>query len=154
MQDAVHLVSVTPTIDTSIYASGDAMHAAPMEFDASMFRDAGGFILDQVLIVDNDKEVANVDLILFSADLADQTINNPFDPSDAELATAIAAVSVTTHFSFNDNSLSVARDLGIPIRMGRTATTGTIYGFLVARATPTYTAATDLKVTLGLRAVR
>lgn len=152
--DDVHLISATPVVDTSIYASGDAMHAAQMQFDVSNFRDAGGFVLDQVMIADKDKEAANVDLVLFSATVANQTINTAFAPTDTELATIVAVVSLTTHVAFSDNGLTYARDLGIPIKLPKSSANQILYGFLVARATPTYTAAADLKVTLGLRAAR
>lgn len=151
--DDVLNVSATPTVDTNIYASGDLI-GTKMEFDVGQFRDAGGFILDSVTLVDQAKQSANVDLVLFNADPSGTTFtdNAAFDVADADMSKICAVVSLTTHVTFNDNSLSIARDQGIPIKLGKSLASQRLYGALVARATPTFAAATDVRVTLGVRA--
>lgn len=148
--DAVHIISAVPTLDTSPYATGDALHAAAMAFDVSSFRDLGGVLLEQVLIADKAAQAANLELVLFNALPADQTFNVAYNPSDAESFSVIAVVPLTTHFSYSGNSITVARNLAIPIKLDRGATSQIVYGCLVSRGSPTYAAA-SLKAVLSFR---
>lgn len=145
-------ISAVPTVDTNIYGSGDLL-GTKMSWDISALRDAGGLILDTVLIADAAKQVANVDLLLFGSNPASTTFtdNAAVAIHADDLAKIIAGVSLTTHISFNANSITVGRALGITIPFPP-GNVGLIYGCLISRATPTYAAATNLRVTLGLRA--
>jgi len=153
MRPAIHVVSASPTVDTSAYGSGDLIGAAALQFPIPRFR-AEGCLLEYVQIIDQAKQSANVDLVLFGSDPSGTTFsdNAAFDIADADMAKIVALVSVTTHFAFSDNSASNARGLGIPIFLDPTAASQILYGALVARATPTFAAGTDVRVTLGLRA--
>jgi hypothetical protein len=147
--DTVHRVSATPVIDTNQYASGDVLGAL-MTFSVAALRDAGGVVLDQVLIRDKSKQQANVDLVLFDADPTNSTFtdNQAMAVHANDMAKVIGAISVTTHVPFNANSISLAKGTGLLVKAPEK-----VYGLLVARATPTY-AALALQVELGFRAAR
>lgn len=148
----VRIVSATPTLDTNAYGSGDLV-GTKMTFDLSAFRAAGGnVVLESVLIRDLAKQSANLDLVLFSSDPTASTLtdNAAFDPHDTDLAAVVAVIPITTHNAYNDNGISYARNLAIPLNLDVTDASLNLYGVLVARATPTY-AASDLRVNLTVR---
>lgn len=146
------ILTATPTLDGgNAYATGDRMHTAAMQFNLAHLRDYPDVWLEQVLIADKAAQSANIDLALFSAAIADGTINNAFDPSDAELLTLVGIVSITSHFAFSDNGASALRDIHLPLSPVFSASGAILYGMLIARASPTY-AASDLQVSLSFRA--
>jgi hypothetical protein len=152
MQQSVHTVSVTPTVDTAAFATGDII-GTKMAFNVMPFKDRGGCILDQVMIADLAKQALAIDLVLFGTDPAATTFteNAAGDVDDADLSKVIGVVSLTTHVALNDNGLTYARGIGLPIRIAPDHN-GMIYGVLVARGSLDYVAATDVTVTLAFRA--
>lgn len=148
----IRTVSSSPTVDTNIYASGDLI-GTKMTFDLAAFRDADGVTLEQVLLVDLAKQSANIDLILFATDPTGTTFtdNAAFDVADADMAKIVAVVPLTTHHVFSDNSISRGTQLAIPLPLVISAATPAVYGALVSRATPTFTAGTDVRVQMTVR---
>ncbi len=96
-------------------------------------------------IMDRDQERADMDLVLFDAAPTVAADNAPFDPTDAETLTSIGWISIGGgYFSdFTDNSIA-----HIDLDMAYVLAATSIYGVLVSRSTPTYTATTDLVVSL------
>lgn len=140
------LVSVVPTLAVAgAYISGDAVGAV-MTFSNAL-RNPGGVggtgVLKSVKIADYAKQNAILDLILFRSAPTAVTDNSPFDPSDADTLKIVAAVQVSTWYSFNDNSYGQA-ECAIDVE----SDTADLYGVLVSRGTPTY-ATGDLQVTIG-----
>lgn len=143
-----------PTVDTSAYAAGDLV-GTKMTFDFSGLRNESGcIIIDRVLVSDLAKQGADLDLVLFNADLAtniSEMDNAAFDPSDADLANIEAVIPITTDSAFSDNGVSFASDLQIGVHFGANAASQILYGVLVSRGTPTY-ALGSLVVNLTARA--
>lgn len=155
MTDSVRVLNLTVgTVTAGIYGAKDLI-GGKMSFDVSAFDSSDGcMILEQVLVIDQAMQSANVDLVLFASNPSATTFTNDasLDIADADMAKICAVVSVTTHHAFTDNGISGARELSIPINVGVVSGTRTLYAALVARSTPTFAASTDVSVTLGLRA--
>jgi len=140
----VLLISQTPTISTSAYTAKDAVGGKLTFASAARWSGAGGLIVG-LSIDDLDQERAPLELVLFNQDFTASSDNAVFDPSDADLANLIAVIPLTQYFDFNDNAAGYVGNLAIPYAcVGGTS----LYGQLVTRGTPTYTATSDLVVKL------
>ena len=143
------LIPATPTISAaSIYAAKDAIGGI-MTFANAARVSAGGGVIESVTLVDKDQELSPIDLVLFSATVAGTaTDNSPFDPTDADLANFIGTVPFLAgdYADFTDNSAATRSGIGLAYTCAATS----LFGVLVARATPTYTATSDITVILGV----
>lgn len=142
------IAELSPTVDTNIYASGDAI-AVIQEVSLEALRDhVHSFMLEQVLLTDVAHQGANIDVALFKAALTTSTftLNNAVEITAADMSKLLGIVSVTTHFvlSASAGKASVARDLRLPLNLPAEAAP-TLYVGLISRGTPTYAAATNLR---------
>lgn len=138
-------VSQTPTISAgAIYAAKDVIGTLLTFAGAARFAGGGGRLL-AVTLVDKDQERADMDLILFDTAPTVAADNSPFDPTDAELSNCVGWVPIGGGYysDFTDNAVA-----HIDLDMGYVLAATSMFGVLVARSTPTYTATTDLVVTL------
>jgi hypothetical protein len=133
-------ISVVPAISTSVYAAKDNVGALLTFANAARYSGGSGRLL-AVTLVDKDQEKADLDLVLFDRTFTAPTDNAVFDPTDAELDTCVGWVPIGAgmYADFNDNSVAHL-DLSLSYVLNGTS----LFGALVARSTPTYTAATDL----------
>lgn len=132
-------VSVTPTIDTAIYAANDVVGGL-MTF--SVPSAVNGGVLNSALLVDEDDEKAALTLYLFDAEpttIADQAA---FAPTAADLKKLVCTIGLANYTSINSLAFCEVPD----INQGFAA--DTLYGYLVCVATPEYTAVTDLTAKL------
>ena len=128
-------------VDTNIYASGDALG---IKKSFSNIPEHG--VIMAVTVIDRDKESVNLDLVLFYKDIAGTAANAAFAPTDAELATSPGSILVDTWKAFGDNSQGVVDNVGLPYW----APSGVLYFQCVTRGTPTFTAATDLWISISI----
>lgn len=140
-------VTQTPTITAGAYSANDAVGGLLTFADVTPVGTAGpnGAILGSVIISDLGKQNAILDLVLFKATFTATTDNAAFDPSDTDILNCIGYVQVSSYASFNDSSLGTLRNINLPIPA---TADGKIYGQLVTRTAPTYTATSDLQITL------
>jgi hypothetical protein len=140
-------ITVTPTVDTLIYASGDLIGGL-LTFDG--VRLIGGAVIKTITLVDQAKQNAAIDLILFGGNLSGTTLTNNgvLDVADADLLTYLGHVSIpaANYAPFNDNSAATVKDINLYLLPAATGTA--IYGLLVSRGTPTYAASTDLQLSV------
>ena len=138
-----------------IYAAGDAI-GQKLEFqNAARAAELGGTIT-KIVVVDNDQELAPIDIVFFNRDFAATADNVVFAPSDADLANCIGYVDIaaTDYASFNDNSVACkASGLRMPFDY-KIALGTTLYAQAVVRDTPTYTATTDLTIIITVQRYR
>jgi hypothetical protein len=136
-------VSVTPTISAAaIYASGDAVGGLLTFANAARFT-GGGVWLRQVVVLDKDQERAPLELALFDRIFTPTGDNNLFDPSDADLANLLTVVPISEYFNYSTSCAGVSAVIDIPLLLNGTS----LFGQLITRGTPTYTATTDIIVT-------
>ena len=145
-------VTASPTADTSAYADGDLI-GGKLSFTSATRFSGGSALLQNALLVDQAKQSANIDLVLFGADPSGTAFTDQaaFDVADADMDKIIAVIRFGTYgdwITFNDNGIAqYTPPGGVPIKL----TTGTtLYGALVSRAAPTFAASTDIKAILVL----
>ena len=138
-------VYIAPYVDvgvnTDIYASGDALGIVKTFTNIPEH----GVIM-AVSVIDRDKESANLDLVLFTKSPTATAANAEYTPIDADLAYSPGSVLVATWKAFKDNSQGVEDNVGLPYW----APSGVLYFQCVTRGTPTYTAATDLWISISI----
>ncbi len=140
------VIQVTPTVTASgIYAAKESIGGL-LTFANAVRWSGGSGTIRAVILRDLDQELAAMDLCLFNASVTVAGDNSAFDPTDAELLTAIATIPISggNYADFTDNAVAAISDLNIPFRVAATS----MYGVLVARSTPTYTGTSDISVTL------
>lgn len=140
-------VSATPTVDTSAYATGDLIGGKLTFSPAAGSSTKGTGYIVSANITDKADQSVDLELVLFRSNPTTTTFTDQaaFDPSDADLANVVAVISLpaaTTFFTYNDNGVHFLGSLAIPFRGI------TLYGALVSRGTPTFSAASDVTVNL------
>jgi hypothetical protein len=139
------MIYVTPFLqlatDSSIMADADALTTK-----ANFTNIPEHGVIHSIVVIDRDKESANLDVVMFRADYTAAAINAAFLVADSDLSNLIGAVLINTWKAFSDNSVGVATNIGLPYW----APAGKIYLQLVTRATPTYAASTDLLISLSI----
>jgi len=148
------VLTSTPTIETSLYATGDLVGPKITLATAVRVQPTGKIVkntamIQSVVITDLDKESKNLDVVFFDTNPSNTTFtdNAAFDIHDTDLLTVIGVVVVDTWADFNDNSVGQALNLAMPFSLG----SGTdLYAAIVARSGPTYTGTTDLTLRVGI----
>lgn len=150
-------VAVTPTIDTAIYAAGDAVGGL-LEFEDVRTPYSRSACVCKALLKDNAKQNSLMWLALFDRIFTPTADQAAFDVSDADLANLVAVLrfEVADYASFNDNSVAlVGFDYSLQVAMpfvlveGGTSLFGQLY--LGTGMTPTYVATDDLTVELIIK---
>lgn len=143
------VVTVTPTLDTNPYASGDLL------FDSTEIANAvrvNGYcaILDSITIIDKDDQ--KVAFTLLFADTATDfgTLNSAPNPDDTETATVVGWVPVTVsdYVDLGGASVACIRNIGLLLKAGA-ATTSLYVAAVNGTGTPTFTAS-GLVLKIGL----
>lgn len=135
-------ISQTPAITTSLYTIHDAVGGLLTFANAARVTGGSGYITG-VTLIDNDKENVEYDLVLFDRTFTATADADTFAPSDADLANSIGTITVTAadYKSFSANAVAT-----VECRRPYVALGTSLFGQLVVRGAPTYTAATDLTV--------
>lgn len=129
------VVSVTPTLDTLIYASGDTLATAVLSFANAVRISGGSGRVRKLVVIDNDLQSAAGELWLFSATVTPAAANAAHSISDADAALCVGVIPFGTYYASALNSVSVA-SVDLPINCAAT----TLFGIAVTRGTPTHTA--------------
>lgn len=110
---------------------------------------AGSGCVRAVRLVDDDNENAAMTLYLFNATPTAFADDAAFAPTVADLKKMIAIIAIAAgnYVTLNSNSVALLQGPSGP-NVDFTTSTGNIYGYLVCTGTPTYTATTDLHLTL------
>lgn len=145
-------LQVTPVLGVAgLYASGDAVGALFTITNAARIRSQthypGGQILD-VMLRNKTTSPFDVDLLLFKENPSGSTFtdNSAVNIVDADISKVIAHVELRKHITFSANSISYERNVGVSYFTKQDCT---LYGLLIARATPTL-AAGDLSLKIGV----
>lgn len=146
---STNCVTVTPTIDTAAYATGDYMGAStPMSFTGALRSSTGSGYITAAWITDKAAQAFDIDLIIFKSNPTATTFtdNAAFAPATADLLNIVAPINFgsTSRFAFSANSIHYVGNLMYPVTSAGT----TLYGALVARGAYDGTSSSDLAVTL------
>lgn len=150
--NATKVISVTPTISTSAYTSGDQIGGIMTLTDCVRQDSNGGFGISElvgVTVLDNDKQDANIDIWLFNVSPTVTSVDNgAFAMSAANLVLqCIGVVAVGVTYS-NAAAVSVSSTVNLNkvLRVANTAPLPTtIFAIGIVRGTPTYTTTTSLQ---------
>jgi len=129
------VVSASPTLDTSAYASGDCLHTTVITFASAVEASLSGFV-ENMIILDKLVQSQPCELWLFSATVAPAAANAAHSISDGDAALCIGVISAGPYYASALNSVSVTKNIGLAIKCAATS----LFGILVTRGTPTYSA--------------
>lgn len=133
-------ISVTPTLDTSAYASGDSMDTTALSFTSAVKSSGGNGWITAVRFIDKDDQGQDMELAFFDSSVTPATENAAHALSDGDAAKFIDSVK-TSDGSWLDNGnnqvCTIRPSPWIPYHC--TGST-TLYGVLISRGTGTYTA--------------
>lgn len=144
--DKVIESQVTPTIDDDAYSANDVVGGL-LTFNVTSSSGCG--IINALRIADDDDEKAALTLYLFNDVPTTIADDAAFAPAIADLKKLIAKIEIAAddYTTVNSNAYALIQDLN---EVYKAAGTGNLYGYLVCTATPTYTAATNLTLTLSV----
>lgn len=142
-------ISVTPTINTSAYATGDCIGEL-MTFANAARVSGGSGIIQSILVIDRSQaQRAAMELLFFDRTVTVAGNNNPVAMSDGDMAYCLGIVPIgpynTSWPGTPLNSFSTLLNVGLPFVLNGTD----LFVQAIVRATPTY-ANTDLTFILGI----
>lgn len=143
------VVSITPTVDTSAYSSGDVISTVQTISEAAL--DTKGLsVLRTVLVTDLSNQKSALDLLIFNqAPGAMGADNTALDISTTQLGYMVARVSIP---AANYNTLKSATNaeamLNTEVLLPTFRGSRNLYMQIVSRGTPTYASATALTIKL------
>lgn len=132
------VLSLTPTLDTNIFASGDTIATAVLTFTDAVRGVGMTGTIKKLVLIDKDVQSIAGELWLFDTAVSPAAANAAHSVSDADAAHCIAVIPFGTYYASALNSVSVSAALSVPFKAAATDTN--IYGILVTRGTPTYSA--------------
>lgn len=134
LADATRCVSVTPTIDTAAYATGDVM-GGEMEFANILKQTYKAGYITSISISDAADNDVDLEVVVFDQDPgAAGSDNAAFDPTDADLKNIRSAqlFGSSNRFSYNDNALLFKGGLSDAVG-GHSSASRSLWARLVAR---------------------
>jgi len=142
------LITVTLSLDTNIYASGDVL-ADTQEVAGAVRTAAGTGWIDSIALIDIDDQKAALDLIFFNASTALGTENAAPDMVDANGLYYLGTVSFLAADYVDLGAFSVACRTGLAMRIKGVAAGTSIYVAAISRGTPTHSA-TGITLRIGV----
>lgn len=142
------VVTVTPTLDTNAYASGDLLFDST-EVAAAVRANGGHAILESVTIIDKGDQGVAFTLLIANAATDFGTLNSAPDADDTECATVIgwAPVATSDYVDLGAAKVACIRNIGLLLKAGAATTSVWVAG-VNGTGTPTF-GASDLVVQLG-----
>jgi hypothetical protein len=144
-------VTVTPTLDTSAYATGDRMGTV-MTLSNVALENGGEVTLDGIGITDVNVQSAAFDILFFNASptliSADNAAISLLDSEMSGKGVGWQAIVAGDYTAAASSSIAYKGDLNKPLKAA--AGTKNLYALLVSRGSPTY-AASSLALTFHFR---
>ena len=139
-------IAQTPTIDTDAYTANDNVGGL-LEFANAARVSGGGGLLNKVVIIDDAKQDAELELWLFDRTFTQGADDAAWSPSEADLENLVDVVS-TADGTYYDTANQGVCVIELARRYDLNGTS--LFGRLVTRGTPTYAATDDLTIKVGL----
>lgn len=147
----------TPTVSTSIYASGDQLGSL-VEITSALDDSSGTGMIESISVVDKAKQASLIQVLFFrDKPVLTSVDNGALDISDAEMVdkcVGIVAIAAADYIANNVNSIATIRNVGLVIssRKSQDNQSGNSLWMLVrSGGTPTYTSTTDLVFAIGIQ---
>lgn len=149
---------VVPVITTTQYGNGDVI-GGKLTFAAAARVAGGSGVIQSATLVDLDKENALIELYIFDRDFTAFAADNGVAAvTEADLANLIGVITFDNRTTYGPSDYidlntatsgsSVAQKLNVGLPFVANGTD--LFGQLVVRGTPTFTAVTDIAVILGI----
>lgn len=148
------VVSVTPAVDTAVYANADVLFIST-EVPSAMVESGGSARLESVEVLDAGNQKVTFDLLFFDSapTLSFGSLNGPYALNDVDLALVLGKVSVLNadYVSTGNAASAEATYKNIQLMLKSGARSKSLYiGGVIRAGTPTFPAATNLTIRLGL----
>lgn len=144
--------SVTFSVDTSAYASGDLI-ADTQEIDGVGFGWKHTVVLDSITLIDESDQKVALSFVFLNASTSLGTENSAPNISDANATAAVLGqitFAATDYVDLGGVAVATKANLGLVLQTG--AATDSLYVAIVnSTGTPTYGAADDLTGKFGFR---
>lgn len=146
--------TVTPTIDTSAYASGDNLATAVMTFTGIARANGGTARIIGMTILDKTtpsgvNNPAPLELWLMDTTFTPAgAANAAWSISDTIAATVVAIIPCGPYSNVSTSAVSIRQGISYPVKCAGATTS--LFGAVVVRGTPTYGGTTDLVITLSV----
>lgn len=134
LADSTRCVSVTPTLDTAAYATGDGM-GLEMHFQNILKLSTKGGYITSVSISDAAAQAVDLELHIWDQDPgASGNDNAAFDPADADIKNIRSSIlfGSANRFAFSDNSMNFIGGISHAVG-GHSSASRSLWGRLVAR---------------------
>jgi len=142
------VVSVTPTLDTSIYSADDLLFNTT-EVPLAVLHAGGHARLESITLLDEDDQGIAMDLLFLDAVTSLGTFNAAFNASDTLGRGILGRVNIATGDYIDFGNFRIAQKASVGIVMKAATAASSLYVAGVTRGgTPTYTAA-GLKFKFG-----
>jgi len=143
-------IKVIPTITAGIYSAGDAVGGLlTFAAAASVYKGEGD--ITKLVIVDDAKQDAILDLWLFDQTFTAMVDNAAWAPSDADLENCIGVLHIVAA-DYEDGSDNSVATLECDFAFTLVAAGTSLFGQLVSpTSTPTYAATDDLTVKITVK---
>ena len=142
------IVRFTPVVDTNAYAANDVLFdSTAVSLSSSTFGPARGTILSASILDRADTAEQTIRLFFLRSNVSLGTINDPINITDDNAAEIIGTASVTTNIDLIGSRMGEAQSIVIPFELNDQ----TLYVAATTGGTPTFTAASDLRVRLSLQ---
>lgn len=140
-------VTVAQTVTAaSAYASGNAVGGL-ITFAAAARVAAGSGLIQSIVVNSKSLQSTQMDLVVFSANPTGSTCTdkNAVAVAAADFDKVLGVAHITDWTALGTPSAGQAQNLAMPFALSAGTT---LYGCLVTRSTPTFTATTDISVSL------
>lgn len=140
-------IEVAVTTSATAYAAGDCIGGL-ISISNSTREENRNLYIQSATVSDADAQSASFNLIIFDENPSSTTFtdNAKLDVADADLSKIKGRILINDTLAFNDNSISTADRLALPLRLkdGRT-----LYAALLAVGTPTFASISGVNLSIG-----
>lgn len=151
------VVTMTPTVDTAIYASGDQLGSL-VQLTNAMDDSSGTGMIVSVAVLDKASQSATFDLLLFN-DLPTvaSSDNAALNISDAEMASKYIGhirVTAANYVALSACSVCTVADSALLVNSVKSANNPTgrsLWAIIRSGGTPTYTSTSDLVLKIAIK---
>jgi hypothetical protein len=141
-------VRFTPVVDTSAYAAGDVLFdTTAVELSSNTAAAARGTILTASIIDRDDESSQTITLYFLRSNVSLGTVNSAPSISDDNAAEIIGTCTVTTGTDLGGCKYGETSGLVLPFELPAQ----TLFVAATTGGTPTFTAASDIRVRLSLQ---
>ena len=150
------VVTMTPVVDTSIYASGDQLGSL-VELTNAMDDSSGTGTIVSVAVLDKASQSSVLSVLIFKdKPVVTSSDNAALNISDAEMAKCLGIVPVASADYVALSACSIATVRNVNLVVGATKSPDNLGGkslwaILRSGGTPTYTSTSDLVLSIGIK---